>query len=54
MSFFKEIKKFEYHRVDANKDYELVDIIFLVIALYGVALKAERQLKYMVKFNLNG
>ncbi len=32
MSFLKEIEKFEDHRVDANKDYELVDIIFLVIS----------------------
>ncbi len=32
MSFLKEIEKIEGHRVDANKDYELVDIIFLVIS----------------------
>jgi hypothetical protein len=32
MSLFKEIEKIEDHRVDANKDYQLVDIIFLVIS----------------------
>ncbi len=32
MSFFEEIEKIEDHRVDANKHYELADIIFLVIS----------------------
>lgn len=32
MSFFKQIEKIEDHRADANKEYELVDIIFLVIS----------------------
>lgn len=32
MPFFDEIENIEDHRVDANKDYELADIIFLVIS----------------------
>ena len=32
MSLFQEIESIEDHRVDANKDYELADIIFLTIA----------------------
>jgi predicted transposase YbfD/YdcC len=32
MSFLQEIENIEDHRVDANKDYELADIIFLTIA----------------------
>ncbi|MCP4326116.1 MAG: ISAs1 family transposase [Alteromonadales bacterium] len=32
MSIFKEIENIEDHRSDANKDYELADIIFLVIS----------------------
>jgi len=32
MSFIQEIENIEDHRVDANKDYELADIIFLTIA----------------------
>jgi len=32
MSLFQDIESIEDHRVDANKDYELADIIFLTIA----------------------
>ena len=32
MSFLQEIESIKDHRVDANKDYELADIIFLTIA----------------------
>lgn len=32
MSLFQYIKSIEGHRVDANKNYELADIIFLTIA----------------------
>ncbi|MCP4324198.1 MAG: transposase family protein [Alteromonadales bacterium] len=32
MSLFQYIESIEDHRVDANKDYELADIIFLTIA----------------------
>ena len=32
MSFLQEIESIEDHRVDANKDYELADMIFLTIA----------------------
>lgn len=32
MSFLQEIESIEDHRVDANKDYELADIIFLTVA----------------------
>lgn len=32
MSFFEQIESIEDHRVDANKDYELSDIIFLTIS----------------------
>jgi hypothetical protein len=32
MSLFQYIKSIEDHRVDANKEYELADIIFLTIA----------------------
>ncbi|MBL0709388.1 MAG: transposase family protein [Colwellia sp.] len=32
MSLFQEIESIEDHRVDANKDYELADIICLTIA----------------------
>jgi len=31
MSSFQDIESIEDHRVDANKDYELADIIFLTI-----------------------
>lgn len=32
MTFIDEIESIEDHRVDANKDYELGDMIFLTIA----------------------
>jgi len=32
MSLCQDIENIEDHRVDANKDYELADIIFLTIA----------------------
>ena len=32
MSLFQDIESIADHRVDANKDYELADIIFLTIA----------------------
>ena len=32
MSFLQEIESIKDHRVDANKDYELADIIFLTVA----------------------
>ncbi|GGB74993.1 ISAs1 family transposase [Shewanella inventionis] len=32
MSLFQDIESIEDHRVDANKDYELADIIFLTVA----------------------
>jgi hypothetical protein len=32
MSLFQDIESIEDHRVDANKNYELADIIFLTIA----------------------
>ena len=38
-SLFQEIESIEDHRVDANKDYELADIIFLTIA--GVLCEAK-------------
>ena len=32
MNVMKEIEQVDDHRVDANKEYELADIIFLTIA----------------------
>lgn len=45
MSFFKELEKIEDHRVDANKDYELADIIFLVISAVLCGAKGWKAIK---------
>ncbi len=42
-SLFQEIESIEDHRVDANKDYELADIIFLTIAGCFVGQKAGKR-----------
>ncbi len=43
--FLKEIEKIEDHRVDANKDYELVDIIFLVISAVLCGAKGWKEIE---------
>jgi len=45
MSFIQEIENIEDHRVDANKDYELADIIFLTIAAVLCGAKGWKAIK---------
>ncbi len=45
MLFLQEIESIEDHRVDANKDYELADIIFLTIAAVLCGAKGWKAIK---------
>ncbi len=45
MSFIQEIESIEDHRVDANKDYELADIIFLTVAAVLCGAKGWKAIK---------
>ena len=45
MSFIQEIENIEDHRVDANKDYELADIIFLTISAVLCGAKGWKAIK---------
>ncbi len=45
MSLFQDIERIEDHRVDANKDYELADIIFLTIAAVLCGAKGWKAIK---------
>ena len=45
MSLFQDIETIEDHRVDANKDYELADIIFLTIAAVLCGAKGWKAIK---------
>ncbi len=45
MSFIEEIESIEDHRVDANKEYELADIIFLTIAAVLCGAKGWKAIK---------
>lgn len=57
MSFFKELENIEDHRVDANKEYELADIIFLTVAAVlcgakgwkAIQIFGETQLEWLKK-----
>jgi predicted transposase YbfD/YdcC len=58
MSFFEEIENIEDHRVDANKNYELADIIFLTASAVlcgakgwkSIQIFGEAQLDWLRKF----
>ena len=45
MSLFQDIESIEDHRVDANKSYELADIIFLTIAAVLCGAKGWKAIK---------
>ncbi len=45
MSLFQDIECIEDHRVDANKDYELADFIFLTIAAVLCGAKGRKAIK---------
>jgi len=47
MSLFQDIESIEDHRVDANKDYELDDIIFLTIAAVLCGAKGWKAIIYL-------
>jgi len=53
MSFLQEIESIEDHRVDANKDYELADIIFLTIAAVLCGAKGWKAIKIFGEAQLN-
>ena len=54
MSFIQEIENIEDHRVDANKDYELADIIFLTIAAVLCGAKGWKAIKIFGETQLDG
>jgi len=54
MSFIQEIENIEDHRVDANKDYELADIIFLTIAAVLCGAKGWKAIKIFGETPLDG
>lgn len=45
MSLFKDIESIEDHRVDANKDYPLADIILLTISVVLCIAKGWKAIK---------
>lgn len=53
MSLFQDIESIEDHRVDANKDYELADIIFLTIAAVLCGAKGWKAINIFGKTQLD-
>ena len=53
MLFLQEIESIEDHRVDANKDYELADIIFLTIAAVPCGAKGWKAIKIFADAQLS-
>ncbi|WP_156873990.1 ISAs1 family transposase, partial [Psychromonas hadalis] len=53
MSFLNEIEKIEDHRVDANKEYDLTDIVFLTMAGVLCGAKGWKAIQIFGEYQLN-
>ncbi|MCP4321003.1 MAG: ISAs1 family transposase [Alteromonadales bacterium] len=53
MSFLNEIEKLEDHRVDANKDYDLIDIVFLTMSAVLCGAKGWKAIQIFGEYQLD-
>ncbi|MCP4325360.1 MAG: ISAs1 family transposase [Alteromonadales bacterium] len=53
MSFLNEIEKIEDHRVDANKDYDLTDIVFLTMVAVLCGAKGWKAIQIFGEYQLD-
>ena len=53
MSFLNEIEKIEDHRVDANKEYDLTDIVFLTMAAVLCGAKGWKAIQIFGEYQLD-